>query len=68
MAVTVYAVEVSAAVGVPEITHVEVLIESDPGSAGEIVQLVMAVPPVLRVEGVTLIAEFTEPLVPVEAE
>ena len=68
MAVTVYAVEVSADVGVPEITQVDVLSVSVPGSAGEIVQLVIAAPPLLSVEGVTLIAEFTEPLVPAEAE
>ena len=56
----------SAPVGVPLITQVEALILAHAGSAGELEQAVTAAPLVVRVEGVTDIAEPTEPLVPVE--
>ena len=44
VAVTVYSVEAKTAEGVPLITQVVLLMESPPGRAGEIVQLVIAAP------------------------
>ena len=64
--VTVYDVEESVAVGVPLITQLDELILRVPGSAGEIVQFVIAAPLSFKVDGVTDIAEPTEPVLPVE--
>ena len=68
VAVTVYEVEVRVAVGVPLITHVELLILRVPGRAGETVQFVIAAPLVARVVGETDIAAPTGPEVPAEPE
>lgn len=59
----------NTAVGVPEITQFEVLTDAQAGSAvveGLIPQKLKAAPPLLNVEGVTDIGEFTPPVFPVE--
>lgn len=57
--------EARVVVGVPEITHVELLILAHIGRAGDAVQDVMMEPLLLRVEGDTNIAFATLPVVPV---
>ena len=54
------------AVGVPLITHVVVLILSPAGSAGVVVQLVIADPLSANILGVIDIAELSWPVVPVD--
>ena len=68
MAVIVYAVEASVAVGVPEITQVVALMDAQAGSAGEAEQDVTAAPLVIKDEGDMVIAFPTLPEVPVLAE
>ncbi len=48
--------------------QVDGLMERVPGSAGVMVQFVIALPPSRIVEGITFMAELTEPVVPVEVE
>jgi hypothetical protein len=58
-------VELKAAVGTPEITQVELLIDSPDGKAGDVVQLTIELPLLSRVVGVTLMIDPTVPVVPV---
>ena len=67
VAVIVYAVEARVAVGVPEITQVEALIDAQAGRAGEVEQDEIAAPLLEIVDGVTVITALTLPLVPVLA-
>ena len=65
IAVMVYDVEVKTSVGVPVITHVELLIDAHAGKAGLALQLVIEAPLSFNVVGKTDIATPTLPLVPV---
>jgi hypothetical protein len=64
VATTLKLVLVNVAVGVPEIIHVEELILTPAGRAGEIVQLVIVAPLDAREVGVIDMATPTAPLVP----
>ena len=64
LTVTVNVEEARIAVGVPDISQLELLIDAQEGSAGETKQLESGSPPPLKVEGVTIIGIPTFPFFP----